>query len=113
TKPVALHGLQNILRGEVCSPQPVGSAICREHALGGVDGQDDIATVLLEILFDVSELRPGEGQDQRNQGAEKEKPLDQFAGFGHGIGEFRQQTSGDQLFETLAAPTIIVNDKYS
>ena len=56
SNPIAPHRVQDILGGEFCSCQAIGSVICRQHALGGVDRQDDIAAVLLEILFDGSQL---------------------------------------------------------
>ena len=63
-EPVGLGPLHQIQRGQFGARQPVGRDVLRQHALGGVDGHDDVQSALLDFLPVKAPLRPRQRQNQ-------------------------------------------------
>ncbi len=65
---VGLRLLHQIQRGKFCARQPIGSDVFGQHALGGVDGHDDVQPALFDFLPIKTPLRPGQCHDHTNHG---------------------------------------------
>ena len=65
---VGLGALHQVQRGQLGARQAVGRDVLRQHALRGVNGDDDVQPALLDFLPVKAPLRPRQRQDQADHG---------------------------------------------
>ena len=88
-----------VIDGQFGAREPGRLDVRRQHAAGGVDGEDDVMTAPFDLLPTKSRLRLREGDAQQHQGCGKQHTLGHYTCMGNGPSEISPQMNGNELFQ--------------
>ncbi len=92
-QPVPVEPVGQIVDRHPGPGQPVGLHVLGQHALRGVDREEDIDAPLLRLLPEITGLGPGQRDEEAGQAEEEEESFDRAA---------RGRNRGGQLFQKMA-----------
>ena len=96
-QPVGFCLLHQVERGQLRACQPIGRDVLGQHALGSINGHDNIQPALFDFFPIKAPLWPCQGQQQRDHCQNQTGQPDFLAAGGDANGQGRKQARLDEL----------------